>query len=131
MKYLSTTQIIDLHKKIIAQTGGSEGIRNYGALDSAVAQPQMTFGGEDLYPSIVENASALGYSLIQNHPFVDGNKRIGHAAMEVFFVMNQYEIIADISEQEDLILKVASGEINRGEFTQWIRERLQSHTTSG
>ena len=78
MKYLSTTQIIDLHKKIIAQTGGSEGIRDYGALDSAAAQPQMTFGGEDLYPSIVEKASALGYSLIQNHPFIDGNKDTVH-----------------------------------------------------
>ena len=75
--------------------------------------------------------SALGYSLIQNHPFVDGNKRIGHAAMEVFLVMNQYEIIADVNEQEDLILKVASGTVNREEFTQWIREHLQNHTTSG
>lgn len=129
-RYLSITQIIDLHKKIIAQTGGSERIRDYGALDSAVAQPQMTFGGEDLYPSLIDKAVALGYSLIQNHPFVDGNKRIGHAAMEVFLVMNQHEIIADINEQEDLILRVASGEVSREELTQWLQAHLQDHTTN-
>ena len=70
------------------------------ALESALAQPQMTFGGEDLYPTLVDKAAALGYALIKNHPFLDGNKRTGHAAMEVFLVLNGYEIHADVEEQE-------------------------------
>ena len=85
------------------------GILNLGSLESAVAQPRMTFGGSDLYPTIADKASALGYSLIKNHPFMDGNKRTGHAAMEVFLVLNGLEIQAPISEQEQVI----SGGIRR------------------
>lgn len=65
-------------------------------LESALIQPRMTFGGEELYPTIIEKASALGYSIIKNHPFIDGNKRAGHAAMEVFLVLNGFEISASI-----------------------------------
>ncbi len=86
MRYLALDEILELYRRIIEQTGGSSGIRDAGALESAVAQPRMTFGGEDLYPTIIEKASALGFSLINNHPFIDGNKRLGHAAIETFLV---------------------------------------------
>ncbi len=76
----------------------------------------MTFGGQDLYPTIADKAAALGHSLIQNHPFVDGNKRVGHAAMEVFLVLNGYEISASVDEQEEIILSVASGQMSRAEL---------------
>lgn len=76
------------------QSGGSAGIANLGGLELAIAQSQMTFCGEELYPTIVQKASALCFSLIKNHPFIDGNKRISHAAMEVFLVLNGYEIDA-------------------------------------
>ena len=72
-------------RRIIGQSGGALGILNLSALESALAQPRMTFGGKELYPSIIDKASALGYSSIQNHPFLDGNKRTGHAAMGSFF----------------------------------------------
>ena len=72
----------------------------------------MTFGGKDLYPSLVEKAAALGYSLIQNHPFLDGNKRTGHAVMEVFLSLNDFEIQSSVDEQENIILQVASGEMD-------------------
>jgi death-on-curing protein len=85
----------------------------------------MTFGGEDLYPTIVEKAVALGFSLIQNHPFVDGNKRTGHAGMEIFLVLNGYQINADVDEQERVVLRVASGEIGRDAFTEWLRAHLE------
>jgi death-on-curing protein len=75
-------------------TGGLMGIRDLGALESAIAQPYMTFDGNELYPSLAEKAAALGFSLIQNHPFADGNKRTGHAVMEGYLVANGYEIIA-------------------------------------
>ncbi len=106
------------------QSGGSVGILNLGALESAAAQPRMTFNGEELYPTIVEKASALGFSLIQNHPFVDGNKRTGHAAMEAFLMFNGYEISASVDEQAGIILGVASGKVDRQVFTVWLRDHI-------
>lgn len=94
------------------------------ALESALAQPQMTFGGEDLYPTLVDKAAALGYTLIKNHPFLDGNKRTGHAVMEVFLVLNGYEIRAAADEQEHVILQVAASEIDRETFTTWLRTHV-------
>ncbi len=92
------------------------------ALESALAQPQMTFDSADLYPTLVDKA--LGYALIKNHPFLDGNKRTGHAAMEVFLVLNGYEIRAPVDEQERVILQVAATEIEREEFTAWLRTHI-------
>lgn len=80
----------------------------------------MTFGGADLYPTISEKAAALAFSLIKNHPFVDGNKRIGHAAMETFLLLNGYEIHAAVSEQEQIIMQLAASEIGRTAFTAWL-----------
>lgn len=85
----------------------------------------MSFGEQDLYPSLVEKAVALAYSLIQNHPFVDGNKRVGHAAMEIILVLNGYEIDADVDEQEALILSVASSKLSREAFAQWLAEHIK------
>lgn len=82
----------------MTQSGGAVGVLNLPALESALAQPRMTFGGEDLYPTLVEKAAALGHSLIANHPFVDGNKRTGHAAMEVFLMVNGCEIQASVKD---------------------------------
>lgn len=124
MRYLTLEEILKLYQRIIEQSGGSAGISNLNGLESAIAQPQMTFAGEELYPSIVEKAVALGFSLIKNHPFIDGNKRIGHAAMEVFLVLNGLEINAAVDEQEQVILKVASGELGREEFTEWLRKHI-------
>lgn len=83
MRYLTLKELVELHRRVIEQSGGGTGIRDLGLLEAARAQPRMTFGGEELYQTVVEKASALGFSLISNHPFVDGNKRVGHAAMEV------------------------------------------------
>lgn len=85
----------------------------------------MTFGGQDFYPSLIEKAFALGFSLILNHPFVDGNKRIGHAAMETFLVLNGHEIIAPVTEQEQMIFGVAAGEVERETFTQWLATKVR------
>ena len=98
MRYLTVGEVMEIYSRVMNQSGGSVGILDLGALESAVAQPRMTFNGEELYPTIVEKASALGYSLIQNHPFVDGNKRAGHAAMESFLMLNGYEISASVDE---------------------------------
>ena len=128
MKYLTLEQVLELHKRIVNLSGGSHGIRSQGGVESAIAQPQMTFGGEELYPSVVEKAVALGFSLIQNHPFIDGNKRIGHAAMEVFLLLNGYEIDATVDEQESIILGVASSSLSRDAFAEWIASHLVEFT---
>jgi len=124
MRYLSLGEVLQLYRQIVAQTGGTQGIRDLGALGSALAQPRVTFGGQELYPTIIEKTSALGFSLIQNHPFVDGNKRAGHAAMETFLVLNGFEIDASVDEQERTVLQVASGKLERDEFTAWLRGHI-------
>ena len=83
-RYLTLGEVVALHRRLISEIGGAGGIRDLGTLESAVAQPRATFGGIDLYPSLVEKAAALGFSLVMGHAFVDGNKRTGHAAMETF-----------------------------------------------
>jgi len=121
MRYLTVGEVLEIYSRMMKQSGGSVGILNLGALESAVAQPRMTFNGEELYPTITEKASALGFSLIQNHPFVDGNKRAGHAAMESFLMLNGWEISASVDEQVEIILGVASGKIDRTDFTEWLK----------
>ena len=128
MRYLTLNEVLELHGQIISQSGGMPGILNLNALESALAQPRMTFGGTDLYPAIPDKASALGFSLIKNHPFVDGNKRTGHAAMEVFLVLNGFEIRAPVEEQEQIALKVASGELERDKFTAWLNAYIIQRT---
>ena len=122
MRYLTLNETLELHRRVITQSGGAAGILNLGALESALAQPQMIFDGNDLYPTIADKAAALGFSLIQNHPFVDGNKRVGHASMEVFLVLNGFEIAASTDEQEQIILNVASGALNQVGLTTWLRD---------
>jgi death-on-curing protein len=93
-----------------------------GALQSSVAQPYATYSSQDLYPTIIDKTAALGYSLIMNHPFVDGNKRVGHAAMAVFLRLNGRQIDAGVDEQEQLILGVAAGTIGRETFNDWVND---------
>jgi len=125
MRYLRLAEVAELHRLVIEATGGLHGIRDLGALDAAVAQPRMSFGGEDLYPTPVEKAAAVCFSLVQNHPFLDGNKRVGHAAMETFLVLNGLEIDAPPDEQERLILSLASGEIGRSAFVEWLEAHVK------
>ena len=124
MQSLTLNQILYLHNRIIESTGGASGIRDLKLLESSLAQPFMTFDGKDLYGSIIEKAGALGFSLIMNHAFIDGNKRIGHAAMELFLYLNGFEIESDYKEQENIILEVASGNIARKEFIDWLKNKV-------
>ena len=124
MRYLTLREVLALYERVLQRSGGLMGIRDLGGLESALAQPRMTYGGEEFYPDIGTKAAALGYSLIMNHPFVDGNKRVGHAAMEVFLVLNGYEIKAGLDEQERVILSLAASKMSRAEFTTWIQDHI-------
>ena len=124
MVLLTQAQVLTLHQRIIAQSEGADGVRDVGALESAIAQPEMSYDEQDLYPTLIDKVGALGFSLINNHPFVDGNKRIGHAAIEVTLLMNGYEIKASTDAQEIIILAVAAGEMNRAGFLHWLQQHV-------
>ena len=124
MRFLTLEQVYRLQERALAQQGGLPGVRDAGAVESAIAQPQMTFGGEDLYPTLAEKAAALAFSLVKNHAFLDANKRVGHAAMETFLVMNGHMLVADVDEQERVILAVAGSTMEREEFTAWVRAHV-------
>ena len=126
IRYLTLAEVLSLHADLLASSGGAAGVRDLGRVQSALAQPMATFDGADLYPTLVAKAAALGFSLIQGHPFVDGNKRIGHAAMEVFLVLNGFEIVASVDEQESTVLAVASGSLNREALASWLERHVQA-----
>ena len=126
MRYLTLAEVLELHRRIIEQAGGSPVVRDLGGLISAVAQPRMAFEGHDLLPTAADKAAALCFSIIVNHPFVDGNKRTGHAAMETFLILNGYQVIASVDDTEQVILDVASGRIDRERLAAWLRTRIVS-----
>lgn len=125
MRYLSLGEVVRLHQMLIEQSGGATGIRDLDLLDSALAQPRATFDGQDLHATVLDKAAALCASLVQNHPFVDGNKRVGHAAMATFLILNGFEIAATVDEQEALVLDLAAGRCRREDIGSWLRDHTQ------
>ena len=128
MRYLTLAEVLHIHEGVVAQTGGLFGVRDLSALESALSQPKASAGGADAYPSLVEKAAALCYSLCSNHPFIDGNKRVAHAAMEIFLLLNGRELDASVDDQERLMLGVASGSVSREQLVAWLEAR--SHRVS-
>ena len=124
-EYLSVSQVLHLHALQTARFGGSRRLRDRGALEAAVARPQATFGGEDLYEDVAAKAAALAHSVIQNHPFLDGNKRVGAMALEVFFLVNGHALGASDEDLEDVVLAVARDGLAAEALAIWIRQRLR------
>lgn len=120
MIILSKEQIIILHKNLIAETGGIDGIRDENLLESAINAPFQTFDNTEVFPSIQQKAARLGYGLIKNHAFLDGNKRIGTHIMLVFLALNKIELDYTQMELSDTILKVASDEYSFEDLLKWI-----------
>jgi len=125
IRYLTLAQVLRLQAREIDRLGGAHGIRVPEAVEAALDLMQASFGGEDLYPSLAEKAAALGFSLIQNHPFLDGNKRAAYQAMEAFLLANGYEFGGDVDEQERVILAVAAGAMDREPFTEWVQAHVR------
>lgn len=128
IRYLTLVEVLELHRRVLEQSGGASGIRDVGLLESAIAQPRMTFGQQDLYPNLLEKAAALGFSMIMNHAFIDGNKRIGHAVTETFLILNGIEISASIEEQERVILAIAAGTLSREKFLEWLQQNTIAYS---
>ena len=124
--YLSIEQVRALHADQLRLYGGATGLRDNGALESAVARPAMTFGGEDLYEDLASKASALMHSLVLNHPFVDGNKRIGAHAAILFVELNGQTFLATPGELVEMTVAVAEGNVAVEALTIWFRQRLRA-----
>lgn len=120
MIVLSKQQILLLHSQLISETGGCDGLRDVGLLESAINSPFQQFGNEDLYPTIQQKASRLCFGLVNNHPFIDGNKRIGAHVMLVFLALNGIELEYTQDDLSSTILKLASNEISYQQLTKWI-----------
>jgi death-on-curing protein len=130
MRHLTLGEVLSLHALVLERWGGRPGIRDLGGLVSAIAQPRITVGGEDAYPSLESKAAALCYSLVSTHPFIDGNKRVAHASMEIFLILNGLEIDAPIDEQERVMLSVAAGSMSREELASWLSVVIRPTTAS-
>lgn len=120
IRYLTLNHVLIQQRMVINASGGKHGFKDIAGVDSAVAQPQMTFDSEDLYPSVSEKAAVLAFSLIKNHGFTDGNKRIGYAAMRAFLRWNGHDRIGNRDEWYNTIIALAASEIEREEFTSWV-----------
>ena len=120
MKRLSKKQIIFLQQAIIEETGGTCGIRDDGLLESAINAPFQCYEDEELYPSVQQKGARLGFGLIRNHAFVDGNKRIGVHAMLVFLAINGVELEYLQEELSDMVLRVAAGSYQYEDILKWI-----------
>lgn len=120
MIVLSKNQIIKLHSQLIQETGGTDGIRDEGLLESVLAAPFQSFSGTDIYPSLQQKAARLGYGLVKNLAFIDGNKRIGAHVMLVFLALNKIELSYTQDELSDTFFKIASGELSQQDLLHWI-----------
>ena len=120
MIILSKEQIIALHSQLVSETGGSDGIRDISLLESALSAPFQVFDGTEAYPSIQQKAARLGFGLVQNHAFVDRNKRIGAHLMLVLLSQKHIELEYTQQELSDTILKIAGGEYSFNDLLKWI-----------
>ena len=123
--YLSVAQLLELHRVLVQEFGGRSGLRDRNGLESATARAAMTFGGEDLYPDLPAKAAALMHSVVLNHPFVDGNTRVGVAAAELFLRINGAELDAADEELETLTMSVAAGRLEAEALAIWFRQRMR------
>jgi len=131
MRFLTVDQVLELHRDVVRRSGGTQGIHSKSAVESALAQPRMTFEGRDLYPTIEKKAAALCFSLVKNHPFLDGNKRVGYAAMETFLLMNSCELDASVDDAERAMLGLACGDLTREQLTDWIENHIKRLGSDG
>ena len=124
-RYLTLPEVLALHAEAIRLHGGGAGVRDLGLIESATQQPQMGYGDAEFYPTLAEKAAVIGYSLTKNHGFIDGNKRVGFAALDTFLRVNGCFIEATADAAEAICLGVASGSASRDDLTAWVHAHVQ------
>lgn len=119
--YLELAEVLALHEVNIQEFGGSRGLRDLGLLESAVNQPKQEFGGQELYPLLWDKVATLGFSISENQPFLDGNKRTAALSMMVFLDLNRHELAVQKGEAYKAVMKVANKKMNRELLAQWLK----------
>jgi death-on-curing protein len=125
IRYLTKDEVLDIHRWSLQAFGGRQGLLDPGMLESALAIPEASFDGIELYPTLVEKAAALAYSLIQNHAFADGNKRVAFWAMATFLELNGFQVTCDQKEGADVFLQVAASQHSRDQLVEWLNDHCQ------
>ncbi len=123
--FLEVEDVLEVHRRVIEEFGGGLGLRDRGLLESAVAMPRSTFGGQDLHADLAEKAAAYFFHLCANHPFMDGNKQVAVAAAELFLLINHLELVAEDEAVEDLTMGTASGRISKAQVVEFFRKHVQ------
>lgn len=129
MIWLSKDQVLYLHSELIKATGGLDGLRDDNLLQSALLSPMQTYNSVELFPSLIDKAVRLACGLTQNHPFIDGNKRIGAHAMLVTLKLNGISLSYTQQELSSVFLELASGEIAYEELKVWVQSHIDSEET--
>lgn len=124
--FLTLDEVVEIHRDQIERYGGSLGVRDWGLLKSAVAMPAATFGGQLLHVDLCEMAAAYLYHLVQNHPFLDGNKRVGAATAGVFLSLNDLHLTATEDEIANLVISVASGQTSKSAVAEFFRSHSKT-----
>lgn len=124
IEFLPKHIIIYFHQQIISLYGGTLGLRDEGLLDSALEQPRAMFDGSNLHDSLVKMAAAYGFHVCNNHPFIDGNKRVALVAMDAFLQKNGYEISSAEKDVYEVMMKLASGNITKADLTDWLEANI-------
>lgn len=124
MKVINKRQVLLLHKNLIKKFGWSLGVRDENLLDSSLKAPFQTFDDNDLFPTLISKAARLGYGIISNHPFVDGNKRTGTHLMLLFLAINGVDLSYNDEDLINIIMKVATGDLKDKDLEFWIEEHL-------
>lgn len=129
MVYLTAEQVLFIHARLISETGGAQGVRDLGMLLSAVARPQATFDGQDLYPDLFSKAAALLESLAGNHAFTDGNKRTAITAAGLILMSNGYRLTADNQQLEAFTLQCAQRLVSLEQMVLWLKSNSEKYSS--
>lgn len=124
-RYLTSEEVLTLHQLLIDKYGGDSGVRDWGLIESALQRPQIGFGDQEAYPDVLMKAAVLLYSLVNNHGFIDGNKRVGFAACSTFLLLNKIELDATDKDVVAMALDVAKGKADEHTIYSWIKSHTQ------
>jgi death on curing protein len=121
-KYIPEDLVLTIHADLLQRYGGEPGLRDRGLLESALAQPRMTFGGKDVHKTVFDKAAAYGFHICNNHPFLDGNKRVALVLMDLFLQKNGWEIVSSEEDVYSMMMSLATGKLSKPKLSSWLKE---------
>jgi death-on-curing protein len=121
-RFIPAELVLTIHADLLQRYGGQPGLRDSGLLESALAQPKMTAGGKEIHKTLFDKAAAYGFHVCNNHPFIDGNKRVAFVLMDIFLQKNGWEIISSEEEAYTTMMSLASGKLSKAQLAGWLKE---------